>query len=266
MTNYDTILLGSSANALTAAAYLAKAGKQVLVLEPSAQIGGATATALFADGFRADLSLTSGRLDPSIVSELQLESLEVIERISITSLLPNGKSFTLPADREAAAEVIRSFAPGDAPRYGQFLQLLDLATDFLGSTYSMAPPKAHSPSPADVTQLVGLVGKLRGYGRREMSEVMRLLVMSVRDLLDEWFESPELKGLLASPGVRGLTQGPFAGGTTFNLLHHLAIGDGYFRATAQGGIGAIIGALADAARAAGAELRDHWCGPDHLRL
>src|SRR4029077_11505039 len=93
------------------------------------------------------------------------------------------------------------------------------------------------------------------YGRREMTEVIRLLVMSVRDLLDEWFESAELKGLLASVGVRGLTQGPFASGTTFNLLHHLAIGDGYFRATAKGGIGAINRALVAAAQSQGAELR-----------
>jgi phytoene dehydrogenase-like protein len=102
---------------------------------------------------------------------------------------------------------------------------------------------------------MALAARLRGYGRREMSEVMRLLVMSARDLLDEWFESPALKGLLAGPAVRGLTQGPFAGGTAFNLLHHLAIGDGYFRATAKGGIGAITEALAAAARAHGAELR-----------
>jgi cobalt-zinc-cadmium efflux system outer membrane protein len=82
-----------------------------------------------------------------------------------------------------------------------------------------------------------------------MTEVMRLLVMSVRDLLDEWFENAALKGLLGSAGVRGLTQGPFASGTTFNLLHHLAIDDGYFRATAKGGVGAICRALAAAARA-----------------
>src|SRR6185436_6745321 len=108
---------------------------------------------------------------------------------------------------------------------------------------------------ADAAQLLALAGRLRGYGRREMAEVMRLLVMSVRDLRDEWFESAELKGLLAGTGVRGLTQGPFAGGTTFTLLHHLAIGDGYFRATARGGVGAIGRALAAAARSAGAELR-----------
>jgi phytoene dehydrogenase-like protein len=257
MTVYDTILLGSSANALSAAAYLAKAGQRVLVLEQSAQIGGATATAEFADGFRADLGLISGRLDPGIVRDLRLyeHGLEPIERDTITSLLPNRRSFTLPADREAAAEVIRGFAPNDAARYDQFMRLLDLASDLLGSAYATPPPQAHHPSAADAAQLLALVGRLRGYGRREMTEVMRLLVMSVRDLLDEWFENVELKGLLASAGVRGLTQGPFAGGTTFNLLHHLTIGDGYFRATAKGGIGAISRALAAAAQALGAELR-----------
>ncbi len=257
MTSYDTILLGSSANALSAAAYLAKAGQRVLVLEQSAQLGGATATAAFADGFRADLSLISGRLDPGIARDLRLHGhgLEVIERDTITSLLPDRRSFTLPADREAAAEVIRGFAPNDAARYGEFMRLLDLASDLLGSAYAAPPPEAQHPSATDAAQLLALAGRLRGYGRREMAEVMRLLVMSVRDLLDEWFEDSALKGLLASAGVRGLNQGPFAGGTTFNLLHHLTIGDGYFRSTAKGGIGAISRALAAVAQAHGAELR-----------
>ena len=257
MSDYDTIILGSSANALTAAAYLARAGQRVLVLEPSSQIGGAMATTQFADGFRADLGLLSGRIEPNIARELRLREhgLEVIERDTITSLLPDQRSFTLPADREAAAEVIRSFAPHDAARYGQFMRLLDLASDLLGSAYAAPPPAAHRPPAADAAQLLELAGRLRGYGRREMTEVMRLLVMSARDLLDEWFENAQLKGLLASAGVRGLTQGPFAGGTTFNLLHHLAIGDAYFRASAKGGIGAICRALAAAAQAHGAELR-----------
>src|SRR5262245_6377920 len=112
MTAYDSILLGSSPNALAAAAYLARAGRRVLVLEPSAHIGGATATTEFADGFQADLGLMSGRLDPGIVRDLDLHQhgLAVIERDTITSLLPDQRSFTLPEDREAAAEVIRGFA------------------------------------------------------------------------------------------------------------------------------------------------------------
>jgi phytoene dehydrogenase-like protein len=255
--SYDTIILGSSPNALTAAAYLAQGGRRVLVLEPSAQIGGAMGTAQFADGFYGDIGLTSGRLDTSVINNLNLRNygLEIIERNTITSLLPEGRSFTLPSDRDAATEIIRSFAPDDADRYKPFMALLDLATDFLRTAYDMVPPRQHPPSEWDVQQLAALVAQLRGYGRREMTEVMRLLVMSLRDFLDEWFQSPELKGLLASPGLRGLNQGPFAGSTTFNLLHHLAIGDGYFRATARGGIGAISQALAKSAKSFGAEIR-----------
>lgn len=257
MISYDTILLGSSPNALTAAAYLARAGRRVLVLEPTERSGGAAATAGFADGFQADVGLTSGRLDPSIVRELQLHEhgLETIERATITSLLPGGRSFTLPAEREAAAEVIRGFAPGDAARYGEFMRLLDLASDLLRGLYAAPPPEPQHPSGAEASRLAALAGQLRGYGKREMTEVMRLLVMSARDLLEEWFESAALRGMFAGVAVRGLTQGPFAGGTTFNLLHHLAIGDGLFRSTARGGVGAISRALAAAAQAQGAELR-----------
>jgi phytoene dehydrogenase-like protein len=262
MNTYDTIILGSSPNALAAAAYLAKAGRRVLLLEPSAQLGGVVAASEFAPGFRANAGLIGGRIDEAIARELNLREhgLEVIELGSITGLLPGGRSFTLPADQAAAAEAIRAFAPEDAARYGDFMRLLGMAAEILRSAYAKAPPQAHRPGPADVAQLMELAGQLRGYGRREMTEVVRVLVMSVRDLLDEWFESAELKGLLASVGIRGLTQGPFAGGTTFNLLHHLAIGDGYFRATAKRGLGAIVGALAGAAQAYGAELRTN-AGP-----
>src|SRR5688500_17070097 len=145
MSSYDTIILGSSPNALTTAAYLAKGGRRVLVLEPTVHLGGATGTTEFFDGFNGDISLTSGRLDPAIVKELNLQShgLEIIERNTLTSLLPNGRSFTLPSDRGAATEVISRFSPEHAPRYKPFMQLVDLAADFLQSAYAMTPPAQH---------------------------------------------------------------------------------------------------------------------------
>jgi len=257
MSSYDTIILGSSPNALTAAAYLARGGQRVLVLEPSAHVGGAVSTAQFAEGFSADIGLVSGRIDDEISKDLKLHDhgLDVIERTTLTSLLPGSRSFTLSDSRDRSTEAIAKFSANDAAKYKSFMQLMDLAIDFLRSAYGVTPYREHPPSSTDVQQLTMLVEKLRGYGRREMTEVMRLPLMPLRDLLDEWFESAELKGLLASAGVRGLNQGPFAAATAFNLLHQLAIGDGFFRATARGGIGAVSQALSKAAQAYGAEVR-----------
>jgi phytoene dehydrogenase-like protein len=257
MSSYDTIILGSSPNALTAACYLARAGKKVLVLEPSDTVGGEASTVEFAKGFKGDVALTSGRIDAEIAKDLKLteHGLEVIERNTLTSLLPGGKSLTLLADRDAAAKAIGSFSARDAAKYKQFMELVDLASGFLKSAYDKNPPRQHPPAKEDLEQLTSLVGELKGYGRREMTEVMRLIVMSVRDLLNEWFESSELKGLLAACAVRGINQGPFAAGTSFSMLHDIAQGDGFFRATARGGIGAISQAIAKAAQSFGAEVR-----------
>lgn len=256
MTTYDTIFLGSSPNALTAAAYLARSGQKVLVLEQSDHLGGPYTTLEFAPGFHGDSGLISGRLDAKIVSDLKLQQygLEVIERNSITSLLPDKQSLTLTTDRKKSAEAIRAFSSKDADLYGKFLQLTDMATDLLKNSYKERP-FARPASPSDAKLRSSLIDQLKGYGKREMTEVIRVLVVSVRDLLDEWFESTELKGLLATPATRGLVHGPFAAATTFNFLHHLTIGDGYFRATAKGGVGAITRALAEAAKANGAEIR-----------
>ncbi len=257
MTSYDTIILGTSPNALTAACYIARGGKKVLVLEPYEHIGGASATIEFAAGFKGDICLTSGRLDGSIVKDLKLadHGLDIIQRQSITSLLPDGKSFSLPANMDAAIEVIRGLSEHDAEKYKQFMELVEMATGFMKSANEMAPPVNHPPSKTDVEELSILTAQLKGFGRREMTEVMRLLVMSVRDLMEEWFENAELKGLLASGAIRGINQGPFAGNTVYTLLHHLAQGDGYFRATAKGGLGAISSALSKAAQSYGAEVR-----------
>lgn len=255
MSKYDIIFLGSSPEALTAAAYSARAGRRVLVLEPSADIGGAASTKQFADGFSADVGLMSGRLHCQIVEDLNLgkHGLEVIERSTTSSLLPDGRSFTLKSDREDS-EITVSNLREPSGKLNNFVRLLGLAKDFIRTAYDITPT-SHPSVESDHGQLAALVSKLQGYGDRNMTEVIRVLVMPVRDLLDEWFESAELKGLFCSPAARALNRGPFAGGTTFNLLHHLAIGDGFFRATARGGVGAIGQALAGAARAYGAEVR-----------
>lgn len=257
MTHYDTIILGSSPNALTAACYLARSGKKVLVLEQSVHLGGAVSTAEFATDFKGDVGLTSGHINAEILQDLKLteHGLEIIERNSITSLLPDGKTLTLPSNRDAAVEVIKTFSASDASKYKPFMELVDKASEFLKSAYEISPPQNHPATQDEIKQLSMLTAKLKGYGPRESTEVMRLLVMSIRDLLDEWFESDALKGLFASVAIRGLNQGPFAGSTTFNFLHQIALEDGCFPATARGGVGALSEALSNAAKSYGVEIR-----------
>jgi phytoene dehydrogenase-like protein len=240
----------------------------VLVLEPKEHLGGGTGgTEEFAKGFKGDIGLTSGKLDDEVVKDLQLNNhgLKIIERDSLTSLLPGGKSFTLPRDRDLAAAVISDFSSTDAKRYKPFLQLIDSAVDFLKAAYKVVPPVSHPPAAGDLEHFTELVKRLRSYGDREMTEIMRLLVMPVRDLLDEWFESDALKGLLAEVALRGVYQGPYAGSTTFSLLHHLAVQDGLWRTTAAGGLGAIAGALAAACKSHGAEVRTN-VGEMHIDI
>ncbi len=255
--SYDCIITGSTPDALVAAAYIARAGQKVLVLEKSAQAGGVFSSREFAGGFKADAAFTSGSLERCIISELELEKhgLEIIERNTITGLLAGGKSITLDKNRKTASKEISKLSEKDAAAYEKFMNLLDQAADFLSFMYASPAPEPQHPDSEDSGLLQALSTKLQSYGRREMSEILRLFLMSSRDLLNEHFESAELKGLLAGPSIKGLNLGPFSASTTFNLLHHLAIGDAYFRTYAKGGLAAFTMALEKAAIKNGAELR-----------
>ena len=237
MSTYDAILLGSSPNALAAAARLARAGRRVLVLETRGVLGGPTATETFAPGFRAESGVMSAALDPEIAGELGL-SLDVIRRESITAL---GTPVTLQARYALPGELLH-------------------AVELLRANHASDPPTLPGPDAADARSLRALAARLSGFGPREMHEVLRLLFMSARNFFQE--VSPEAEhGLLCGASVRGVSQGPFAPGTLLNFVHHLAIDDGLFRSTVRGGLGKLAEALAEAARAAGAEIRLDVTGP-----
>jgi phytoene dehydrogenase-like protein len=139
-----------------------------------------------------------------------------------------------------------------------FEALLERAADVLRPLMLKPPPAVGSHRPADLLELVREAGRARGLSRREVSDLFRVLTMSVGDLLDEWFENDALKGAFASSGVVGVWAGPRTPGTAYNLLHH-ALGelDGVPGAWGhvKGGMGAISEAIAASARAAGAEIR-----------
>ncbi len=258
---YDAIIIGGGHNGLVTAAYLAKAGKKVLVLEQRETLGGVAATEEIreAPGFKFNTGATdAGMLRPEIVAELKLRQhrLEFIESpVTVFAPQPDGPALTLWRDpRETLADIGR-FSPTDAEKFPAFIRLLTTLTGVLDKIMTLPPPSLEEIKPGELVPWAKLGLKLKGLGQKEMMEFLRVLPMSVSELLDEWFESDALKGVLGTAGITGLMQGPQAQGTTFVLLYNYlgAAASGGFRASrfVLGGIGQLSAALASAARHAG---------------
>lgn len=258
--SYEAIVIGAGPNGLAAAAYLARAGLRVLVLEGRDRVGGAAATEEVFPGFRFDVLHGIRPLHPALAKDLGLPGrLEFIDADpTVYSPLPNGGGLLLWRDSGRSAEAIRRFSTADAERWPGFADRVARAAGFLESIYREAPPDVVGGGAADLWALLRLGGRLRRLGKREMTEVLRLLPMSVAEFLDDWFETDVLKGTLGAGGVTGIFQGPGAAGTAYVLLHHqVGNGRGALRASRslRGGASALSEAIAAAARAGGAEIR-----------
>ncbi len=259
---YDTIVIGAGHNGLVTAAYLARAGQRVLVLERSERVGGAVATEDVFPGFKFDTgSHRIERFHPSVVLDLRLAAhgLEIVASDpSVFAPTPEGHHLLLWRKAESSIESIGKLSAKDAERWKAFCGLVAKAAAFLESIYDNPPPDPLSNSRGDLWQLFRLGRRLRGLGKRDMLEVLRILPMTAKELLDEWFETDVLKGCLGSQGISGVLQGPMAAGTAYLFLHHqVGRKDGALRSTARvrGGMGNLARALAEAARQAGAEIR-----------
>jgi phytoene dehydrogenase-like protein len=263
---YDAIVIGAGLNGLVAAAYLAKAGQRVLVLERRGVIGGTVATEEVVPGFRFDTCRhDAGWLSPHIVSDLKLKrhGLEMLDvDASVFAPHPSGDRndyLLLHHDPQRSAALIRKHSASDADKWPKFADRIARLAGFLKAAYARAAPDVDAASFGDLMSLAKLGTRLRVLlGKTEMVELLRTVPMSVGELLDDWFETDVLKGVVGARGVTGILQGPRSGGTAFVLLHH-QVGRpvGAFRAPAavQGGVGSVARALAAAATAFGAEIR-----------
>ena len=265
-TDYDAIVVGGGHNGLVAAAYLARSGARTLVLESRGKTGGAATTEApwpDAPDFKVTrLSYVMSLLPPTIINDLQLEKhgYKIFPMGPYYQAFPEGGSIKLYADdaKRNHDEVSRwSKKDADAmPRWDAWLAGL---ADVLGPLLLTVPPNLGSRKPRDLEQTLKLAWRHRGLDVRTIADVTRLMTMSIADLLDDWFESPQVKGALAVNGVIGTWAGPYEPGTAYVMAHHSIgdVGDGHLGnwGFQEGGMGAVADAIASAARENGAEIR-----------
>jgi phytoene dehydrogenase-like protein len=231
----------------------------VLVVESTEEIGGQRRTSEFAPGFRAPLSADTGWLPPSVARGLSLPAIGATTPSVVASVAGDGLTLALSGVAARAAEAIRRHSSRDAERWSSFTERLGKLAGFLEALYQLPPPDVDAaPSFGELAPLLSLGRKFRALGRADMLELLRVMPMSVQDLLDDWFESPILKAAVAAGGVRDIRQGPRSGGTSFVLLHNLVGargGAGLARPWWRDGPGAFTGAVADVARANNVAIR-----------
>lgn len=258
---YDAIVIGAGHNGLVAATYLAKAGLRVLVLERRELLGGAVVSEEVFPGFKFDTGAHHiSWLHRPVMRDLRLAArgLELMPcDPTVFAPSPDGGHLLLWRRPKDSIEAIRQHSKADADRWEAFAGLVAQAAGFLESLYDAPPPNVLSRKFSDLWNLVRVRRRLRSLGRREMTDVLRLLPMTVRELLDEWFETDLLKGALGAAGVSGIFQGPMAAGTAYLFLHHhVGMRDGALRGTTRlrGGIGSLAKALEAAARENGVRI------------
>ena len=259
MTAYDAIVIGAGSNGLVAAAALAKAGRKVALIESAEEVGGQRRASEFAPGFRAPLSADTGWVPPTVAHGLALAPIDVMTPDVAASVAGEGRALALSTDRGWAAESIRPYSTRDADRWANFTERLGKLAGFLEALYQLPPPDIDAAmSFGELAPLLSLGRKFRALGRADMLELLRVLPMSLQDLLDDWFESPLVKAAVGAGGIRDIRQGPRSGGTAFVLLHQLVgapVGSVGARAWWREGPDAFTRAVSDVARANNVAVR-----------
>jgi phytoene dehydrogenase-like protein len=259
MKTYDHIIIGAGHNGLVAAAYLAKQGKKVLVLERRDIVGGQVVTESFGDGFTVDSLYAGGSLRPDIIKHLNLASFGLVTdsvRKPFISLQADSNHLVFDADPAKTAASIKRFSEKDAANWIPFLTFMKKATQFIESSNSAIMPRLPKGFNAREGMALAKLGiDVRMMGGKDMMRIIRGIPMTADEFVDEWFESDVVKAAIASLGIHGLTLGVYGAGTGYTLMHNWANRGGMSHISVQGGIGKISEALASAVKSFGGEIR-----------
>jgi phytoene dehydrogenase-like protein len=259
--HYDAIVIGAGHNGLIAGAYLARAGKKVAILERREVVGGAAVTEEIFPGYRfTEFSYVVSLLRPEIIRELELprHGLKILPLPSTVTPLDNGDYLAAWGDHDQTRREIYRHSPRDAEAADEYSRQMARAAKAIKPVLSLVPPDPSSMSVRDLLGLLKLGRYAKSLSEKELYRIAKLVTQSSADLLNEWFEFDPLKGTKSASGIIGTFLGPHSPGTAYVLLHHyMGEIDGAFRAWgfAKNGTGGVTAAIANSARALGAEIR-----------
>ncbi|HEX7563687.1 MAG TPA: NAD(P)/FAD-dependent oxidoreductase, partial [Bradyrhizobium sp.] len=263
MTETDVVIIGAGHNGLTCAAYLAMAGLRVKVVERRKVVGGAAVTEEFHPGFRNSVAAyTVSLLNPKVISDLKLgdHGLRIVERRAQNFLPAPDGSYLLTGEGRTHASVAK-LSPGDAGRIDAFTHELEVIADVLREFVLRAPPNITQGlslgTISEAFNALGTANILRRLSLEQQRSLLDLFTRSAGEMLDDAFESDLVKALFGFDAIVGNYASPYAAGSAYVMLHH-AFGEVNGKkgvwGHAIGGMGAITGAMASAARGLGVEI------------
>lgn len=275
---YDAIIIGAGHNGLVTAAYLAKDGLKILIIERRQVLGGAAATEQIFPGYYVNIGAPdAGLFRSKIIRDLELEKfgLRFIQSdAAVFAPLRADMGLTLWRDVGQSVREIGRFSKRDAARYPEFLSYMNSMAAVLNGILEHTPPDLSDLTLGELLPWLKVGLKLRRSGQQQMMEFFRVLPLPIRDFLDEWFESDELKGVLALPAISGGMPGPFAAGTTLMFIYQqLGEPNGGYRSSSfiVGGQGTLAETLLAVAETNGATIRcgtgvsKIWLDDEHVR-